>query len=122
MAGEGEGEGPSPTLGCNAALVEEQLLVLGSKLQTTASTIRRPCSHLCQFPPSYAASADYLKGKAPDGRWRSVLLRDERGKMTLVGGTSTAIVVSQSGGDGTPIDASRWRRCWSGRRRRRRRG
>jgi len=100
---ESEGEGPSATLGCNAALVEGQLLVLGSKLPTATSTIWRPSSHLCQF--QLDGSADYLKGKAPESRWRSCLLRDELpGKLTLVAGPAAAIVVSQSGGDGTPID------------------
>ena len=50
---------------------------MGSMLPQPSATIRRPSSHLCQFPAQYGGSAEFLKRAPPLARWRSTLLKME---------------------------------------------
>ena len=65
----GEGRAPDGSPGGAAAVVEAQLLCLGSMLPQPAASIRRASAHLCQFPAQYARSAEFFKRAPPVARW-----------------------------------------------------
>jgi hypothetical protein len=82
---QGEGRAPDGCPGTQAAVVEGQLLCMGSMLPQPTATIRRPSAHLCQFPAQYGNSAEFLKRAPPVARWRSTLLKmDTMPSLSLV--------------------------------------
>ena len=99
--------------GSAVTLIDGQLVVASTMLQTRAVSTRHPSMHCGQFAAQYAHEKQYIKHTAegvPECRWRGVLMPhylDDVGVHHLAAADGEVYVLSQSGGPQAPLDRIR---------------